>query len=789
MSYFTLIKANFRSKKGTFIGVGILIFIITVCLCAVINIFENASDFEERELERIGFGDITYWVVDSADSERLKAQIEALDEVEKVELQPELFVVYSVNGIKSGTSAFGIAYAEGDHVFRIYNDDLSGMNAHPAAPREGEVYVAPSFQSLYNAKIGDNVDIHITGEADAMHYRIAGYFEDPVAGSSIMGIKSILFNGKDLNDLKDIFEYAGSAASGTSIYGFHITRKDICALSDSGFQRLLNERTDLTQYVGFAYQKAAISGFMLMFQKIISGIFLVFVLVLLIVALIVIGRSITSTIEEDFVDMGILKAVGYAKGDLRRVQVLQYVVLILAGMLLGLPVSVFAARAVNRLMIITNGVMVGGELPWLYSLAALGTVLLIFVLFILAGTARIGRITPIRAIRGGADDVYFKDRFALGVHQKGLAFWLALRQLLSGKKQYISACLVAALLVFFLSVMGRIGAWIGEDGKGLMDALNVSTYDLGVYYNKSGIQKEVEEKMLAEAGITDTYALRMTKGTVNNMEYVLYSISKPEYYHILKGRTCKYANEIVITEFVAQDLGVKIGDTVQVAYYDYVGDFLISGIYQCSNDVGANFGMSMEGFASIGGHWADDDPNPYGAYTYYIFEDSSKTEEITEWLTAGYGEAVALDKNNWSGLESILDVISAMNVSEYAISVFFVAIVAFMTGHRILYREKRDLGIYKSLGFSSGKLRRSFALRFAIITVLGSMMGVVGSAALTDPLASAILRVAGVSSITSHLDPVSMMLPAIVVIALFYGFAWLMAGRIKKTGAEILIVE
>lgn len=789
MSYFTLIKANFRSKKGTFIGVGILIFIITVCLCAVINIFENASDFEERELERIGFGDITYWEVDSVDSERLKAQIEALDEVEKVELQPELFVPYSVNGIKSGTSAFGIAYEEGKRAFRIYNDDLSGINAHPAAPQEGEVYVSPSFQSLYNAKIGDNVDIHITGEADARHYRIAGYFEDPVAGSSIMGIKSILFNGKDLKDLKDTFEYAGSAASGTSVYGFHITRKDTCTLSDSGFQRLLNERTDLTQYVGFAYQKAAIAGFMLMFQKIISGIFLVFVLVLLIVALIVIGRSITSTIEEDFVDMGILKAVGYAKGDLRRVQVLQYVILILAGMLLGLPVSVFAARAVNRLMIITNGVMVNDKLPWLYSLAALGTVLLIFVLFILAGTARIGRITPIRAIRGGADDVYFKDRFALGIHQKGLGFWLALRQLLSGKKQYISACLVAALLVFFLSVMGRLGAWIGEDGKGLMDALNVSTYDLGVYYNRSGIQKEVEEKMLAEAGITDTYALRMTKGTVNSMEYVLYSISKPEYYHILKGRTCKYANEIVITEFVAQDLRVKIGDTVQVAYYDNVGDFLISGIYQCSNDVGANFGMSMEGFASIGGHWEGDDPNQYGAYTYYIFEDSAKTEEITEWLTAGYGEDVALDKNNWSGLESILDVISAMNVSEYVISVFFVAIVAFMTGHRILYREKRDLGIYKSLGFSSGKLRHSFALRFAIITVLGSIMGVVGSAVLTDPLASAILRIAGVSSITSHLDPVSMMLPAIVVTALFYGFAWLMAGRIKKTGVEMLIVE
>ena len=789
MNYFTLIRANLRSKKGTYIGVGILIFIITVCMCAVINIFVNASDFEERELDRIGYGDITYWVRESADIEGLKAQVEALEDVEKAELQPMLFATFSVNGIKSDSSAFGVAWEEGEHAFHIYEDDLSGIDAHPAAPQEGEVYVPPSFQSLFNARIGDNVDIHITGDADVRHYRIAGYIEDPVAGSSIMGFKSILFNENDINDLKGAFEHAEGAALGVSIYAFHITGRDTGMLSGSDLQRLLNERTDLAQCMIAAYQKTAIAGFMLMIQEIISGILLVFVLVLLIVALIVIGRSITGTIEEDYVDMGILKAVGYTKGDLRRIQFLQYVILILAGMLTGLPVSVLVAKAVSRLMIVINGVMITDRLPWLYCLAALGVVLFIFAVFITVGTVRIGHITPIRAIRGGADDVYFKDRFAVAIHQKGLSFWLALRQLLSGKKQYVSACLVAALLVFFLSIMGRLGAWIGEDGKGLMTALSVADYDLDVLYLESGIQKEAEEKMLAEAGVVDSYTMRMTRGTINNMEYIMYSISKPEYYQILEGRTCKYANEIVITEYVADDLGVKIGDTVQVAYQGNAGDFLISGIYQSANDVGANFGMNMDGYVSIGGRREGDNANKYGISVCYIFEDNTKTEEIADWLKESYGEDVLLDQDSWSGLENVLDVISAMNVSEYVISIFFIVVVAFMTGHRILYREKRDLGIYKSLGFSSGMLRNSFALRFAIITALGSMLGVIGSAVFTDPLASAILKMTGISRITSHLDPVSMMLPAVVVTALFYGFAWLMAGRIKKTGAEILIVE
>lgn len=789
MNYITLVKANFRSKKGTFIGVGILIFIITVCLCAVINIFKNASDFEERELERIGYGDITYWVSDSHDAEQLRAQIESLDDVEKAELQPMLLVTYSVNGITCDSSAFGIAWKEGEHAFRIYEDDLSGVNVHPAVPGEGEVYVPPSFQSLYHVRIGDEVDVHITGETDARHFRITGYLEDPVAGSSIMGFKSILFNEKDVIDLKKAYEAEGSRALGASIHAVHITGRNGSANSGNELQKALNEQTDLAQCAIAAYQKTTITGFMLLFQEIISGILLVFILVLLIVALIVIRRSITAAIEEDYVDMGILKAVGYTRGDLRRVQVLQYLILILGGMTAGLPVSVVMAKAVNRLMTVINGVMITGEIPWLYSLTALGVILILFVLFILAGTARIGQITPIRAIRGGAEDVYFKDRFAVAIYPKGLRFWMAVRQLMSGKKQYISACLVAALLVFFLSIMGRLGAWVGEDGSGLMTALNVSDYDLGIWYPESGIQAAAEEKMQAEAGIEDTYIMRMTKGTINHMEYILYSSSKPEYYHILEGRTCRYANEIVITEFVAEDLGVKIGDTVQVSYQGNAGDFLISGIYQCPNDMGLNFGMTLEGYAGIGGYPESDNANKYGFLTYYILEDSTKTGELTEWLETTYGEDIVLDENRWGGLESLLGVLSVMNVAEYVVSVFFIAVVAFMTGHRILYRERRDLGIYKSLGFSSGKLRSSFAIRFAIITGLGSILGVTGSAIFTDPLASSVLRMTGVSRITSHLDPVPMMLPAVVVTALFYGFAWLLAGRIKRTGAEILIAE
>ena len=39
---------------------------------------------------------------------------------------------------------------------------------------------------------------------------------------------------------------------------------------------------------------------------------------------------------------------------------------------------------------------------------------------------------------------------------------------------------VAALLVFFASLAGRMDSWLGSDGRGMMDAFNPAGHDIGV---------------------------------------------------------------------------------------------------------------------------------------------------------------------------------------------------------------------------------------------------------------------------------------------------------------------
>lgn len=788
MKYFNLLRADMKSQKGSLIGIFMLVLIITASLCAVISVWSNSNDYEKERIEQAGYGDIAYWLSEIPNRDELAAQVEALEEVEKAEVQEMIaFHRYFVQGQTEGVagSIHLLSWEDCGKNYQVYDEDMEGLQEMPEKLRDGEVYVSPSFCALYDVQTGDTLELLAKEGGTAKVFTIKGFFEDPVAGSAMMGMKQMLVTENDMQTLSGMLDEAGKYAQGERYNVFHLFRVKDSVLSDGEFQKIVNTGTDLAAEAGFSYSKEVIMGFMLILYHIFAGFLLVFVMVLLVVAMLIIGHSISSGIEQNYMNMGILKAIGYTQHDLRVVWLLQYLIVIVCGMGIGIPVSSFVVRKINRLTITVTGLFVPSDIPIGRSLLALGVILLVMMAFICMKTAKIGRITPIRAIRGGAEDVYFKSRFMAPIRKRGLHFWLAYRQLVSGKKQYISACLVASLLVFFLSLTARMDAWLGPDGKGLMDSFSASRYDLGVKCTDEETAEEIEEILEERAGITDSYQFVMNRASVGQIEYLMNIISEPEYFNVLLGRSCLYQNEIVVTQSVADELRIGTGDTVAVAFEGKELDFIVSGIYQCANDMGENFGISKEGFE----RFLEPDAEKESYYTYYLFQNAAMTEEIAEFLKETYGDGVLIDENTWSGVDIIILALSTFMVFMYFVTIVFVLITVTLTGSKILYKEQHDLGIYKSLGYESGKLRLAFSLRFVIVSAAGSAMGILMSAALTDMFAGAMLKMCGISRFTSHLSPFRMALPAMIVSALFFLFAWFAAGRVRKVEPGILIVE
>lgn len=770
----TLLKSNLKSHRGTVFGVFILILLVSLSLGTVLTVWNNSGRYVNSEIDRLGYGDLTVWVSGLPEAAPLAEEISALDEVESVGVQSLVFSEYEIGERESDSEGQLITYDPERYPYKFFDNDLSGYRDAPAEIEQGEVYVSASMASMFGVQIGDSITFPIARSGGDITFTAAGFYEDPFMGSSMIGMKGFLINRQDHEKIAGMIREAGADSLAREGFMLHIFQTSGSVLTAARFNALLNENTSLQSYGEFTHSREAISGFMLTLQNVFTALLLAFVVILLLASMAVLSHSIGSAIEQDYVSMRILKTMGFTSGKLRKIQLLQYLITALGGMAAGTLLSVPAAGLICQMTVTTTGLLIPSALPLGICLAALAAILLLLMGFVWLRTGKISRISPVNAVRGTWKKSSGSRRAALPVKKKGISFWLALRQILSSRRRYIGACLVAVFLVFFASLIGRVDAWLGPNGEGLMDAFNPSDLHIAAQpMGETGIE-DVEQTIESYTAITDSYLLGMPGVSVNGVDMTANVITEPERFHLLSGQTCREADEVVLTEFVAADLGVSVGDTVTVAGGLGSGDYVVSGIYQCANDMGINIGMNREGYDLIG------EEAPAMWCTHYFLADPSLQPEIMQALQESYGGDVYLHENSWPGLYGILSAMQLLIVFLYAMVILFVLVVTLLTAGKLLRAEQRDLGIYRTLGFSAGQLRRSFALRFGVIALAGSILGTILSAFLTDPLVAVLMRMEGISNFSSHPDIFTAVLPGMVVIVLFLLFSYLTAGEIQK---------
>lgn len=782
MEYKTLLKANLKRHRGALIGVLILMLFTCAALGTVLSVWTNSGHYIRSEIERAGFGDLTAWVSGLSDTNSLAEEINRIPEISHVETQELFFSDYTVGNQESDSEGQLILYHAEENRYRFFSEDLQSYEEAPDVISAGEIYVSPSMVSMMGLSIGDEIRFPIARAGRDMVFTVAGFYEDPFMGSSMIGMKGFLIGEEDFQEIRQLIQSSGIDALAREGAMLHIFAAESNTRTAAELNQVINENTALSSYVEFTHSESVIAGFMLILQNAFSALLLAFVMVLLFVVMIVLGHSIRSGIETDYGNMGILKTIGFTGRKLCVLQLMQYLIGILGGMATGLLFTIPLSNFVSRATLTTIGVLVPAGLPYGWIFLAFGIVLILLVGFILWKTRPICDIAPMKAIRGDTGEAVGR-LVQTPVSGEHLLFGIAARQIVTGKRRYAGACLVAVLLVFFASMIGRMDSWLGPDGKGMMDAFNPADHDIGVQVFGNLSAEEVENRILTYTEITDDYLLAMPNVAVNGMDYTANVITEPERFHILEGRTCMEDDEIVLTEFVAANLGVRIGDTLTVTGDSGSADYIISGIYSCANDMGDNVGMSREGYLKIG----QDSPQLW--CHHYFLADTAQKESITEVLENAYGGDIHVHENTWPGLFGIISAMQMLMVFLYIMVAAFILVVTVLTGSRILNTEQRDMGIYKALGFTNRQLMTSFSLRFCIISLLGSVIGLIFANFLTDPIVSAAMKLAGISNFNSAPSMVSILLPALTVTLMFTGFAFLTASRLKKIDVTVLISE
>lgn len=781
MEIITLLKANIRKKKGTFFSILLLMFIIVMSATAIFGMMENCSNAMENAFEISESGDITVYIAKENLTKELRRAVEENELVERVRYVDTICADQSSVGDKTNrNNLFMMELREG--IF-LYNEDISGFYEEIPALKSGEIYLPLGMKSTMECQLGDTIRMDCE---DGIHeFLIKGFVQEPAMGSANIGWKQVFISHEDFEKILDACKAAEEAFT-SEITMLMIDKAEDCSLSDTKFRRQLNLDTKIIAASEGSLTKAQSMRYTGLFLEILSYILLVFVGVLFVVVLIVMSHSIATEIEIDYVNLGILKSQGFSRGKIRKIILIQYLAAEMAGIIMGSFAAIPLERMLSGVMMQNTAILPDRRFPVGKSLVFALVILLVSAAVILIKTGKVSRISPVRAISGGKEEIYFDSRLHGKIRKRALSLSLAFRQFTSGKKRYAGTIMIVAILTFFMMTVNLIGNLLTS--RKALETMGMDISDIEVRYQKTEAENYVEEiEALVESysHIEKKYYMNSGYMSINGEELRYDCYRYPEYINaVLKGRAPLYDNEIVISEMIADTLEVEMGDEVTLTGKDREETYLISGIYQTGTDSGMNFAMSFEGAKKMG---VKNTP-----FLGFVLEDTEKIEEIVEELNRKYGDVItaeALSMEEYLNGDLTELAVNMIKTVIYTCSVLFALIVIRMVCQKSFVQERRDIGIYKAIGFTSERLRIQFAFRFLVVAVIGAALGTVLSLTFSAKLLGGFLGLIGLSQVSVDFTPVTVMVPIAVMSACFFFFAYLVSGKIKSVAIRELVVE
>ncbi len=779
MEILTLLKANIRHKKSAFISVVLLMIIISMSLTAILSVRNSSVASVENAYEQSRSGDIVAYISGNRITDGL------LQSVENHEFVDGVKKYHAIAGdkytVKDKTENNGYAIFKLRPGLKLFNSGLNGYEEKIPPLSKGEIYVPQGILTNMECKVGDKITLYTIG--GGYEFTIKGIVVEPVCGAAVIGWKNIFISDEDFDKILTEGKAAETDDTIADLYELHIFKSDNCTLSAGKFKRQLNLDTGICDNSNLSITRDASINYTTLFTTITSSCLMAFIGILTVIVLIVMGHSISTGIEMDYVNLGVLKAQGLNKGRIRAVLILQYLLAQIVGAVIGTVCGIPLAKALCNVFQPITAILAESHIAIFQSLAIISAILLISAAFVFLITNKVGRISPVRAISGGRKEIYFDTRIKAPICKRGLSASLALRQFTSCKRRYAAVLIITAILVFFMMTINVLGDTLNSTAAN--EAMGGIIANIEIAFKERPDDKMIEETentVEEYSAIEKKYYINSKYISINGEEMWCAIHKDVDNLVILKGRAPTYENEIVITEIVADELGLAIGDKVTLSYRDKKGEYIISGINQFINDTGRNFSMSLNAAKKLGIENVF-----WGGYLV----DNGKAEEIVSVLNDRYTgrlEAQYYDINRPAD-EMYNVAVNALKAVIYSFSVIFALVTVHMVCSKAFIREQADIGIYKAMGFTSGNLRLQFALRFLIVSVLGSVIGAGLSVLFSGRLLSALLRNIGITQLAVDFTPGTFIFPIAIICLCFFAFAYFVSRKIRKVAIRELVVE
>ena len=217
-------------------------------------------------------------------------------------------------------------------------------------------------------------------------------------------------------------------------------------------------------------------------------------------------------------------------------------------------------------------------------------------------------------------------------------------------------------------------------------------------------------------------------------------------YTYSQGTAPSYANEIAISEPVAEKLNAEIGDTLKLTIDGEEKDYIVTALFQSFCQLGECGRLHENVFPS--------DLSIASAMVYQIdFYDNPDSKEINiriEKLKDIFNSQKVVTAEEFAkDSTGAGDIVAGVKNLVLIISLIIIVMISVLMGRSFISKEKSEIALMKALGFRNSAVYAHHMTRFFIVGVVASVVSMLLCKPLTklaiDPIFSVMGAVAGIS--------------------------------------------
>ncbi len=747
---FHILKNDLKRKKTMNFILFLFIILATMFVASGINNVITVVNGTDYYLDKAGVGDYILITMGDDPVGGLDEMLETEEAVKDYRLETVVYGaqdnITAADGAKLKTKNATIFQSIDHSAIKFFDDG----NEEITAVEKGHIYASGKFMEENALQKGDVICLEHSGLK--ITFILDGMAKDALLGSDFMGNTRFILNAKDMQTL----------LCNEEIYAHY--RGEICYIDTDDVSAISSAMVNVTN-VTFDGTRSVIKMCYVM-EMLVAFLMLILSVCLIIVSFVVLKFSITFTIMEEFREIGMMKAIGLSNGKIRGLYIAKYLIMAMAGALLGffasIPFGKLLLKAVSKKMVLGND---SGLL-----LNVLGAFLVVFVIVLFAClcTRMVCKASPIDAIRSGQTGERYKNKSVLRIKKcpAGNALFMAMNDILSSPKRFITIIISFGICTLFVLVLVNTTATMKspslihtfgtQTDLYVTDVADVMKYMTGTKEDmREGLEERakelLDEGMPAELCIELQYKYPVT---FEGNEYVLTCqqglntvISD---YVFTEGTAPQNKYEIAITPQIAEMTGAGIGDTITMHYGREDIDCMVTAYFQTMNQMGMIIRLH------------EDAPTDFeyiaSAMQYQIdFTDEPSKEEIElrkERIKDLYHNDKVMNATEYCiDCVGVVDTLESVQLLLLAITLIVVILVTVLMERSFIADEKSQIAILKAVGFKDSAVMKWQVYRFGLVALISAVLAAVLSIPMTELCITPIFGMMGAAEVDYNIDP------------------------------------